>query len=198
MRFIFAILGTALLVAAPAYSADDSAFYAGAGIGTLSLSSDNIPGTGGRSFDGSDFAFKILGGWQMNKYFAFEVEYFDGGSPEDKFNVPEVPGGKVPIKISLDGWTTSVIAMWPFGDQFNVFGKVGAVFWSGDLKARAKYEGEVVYRDSSSDSSTDFAWGLGGTWNFMDNMSVRAEYQQFEISDFNSVDLITASFIYKF
>lgn len=198
MRLIFAIVATALLAAAPAYSADDSAFYAGAGIGTLAMSSDNIPGTGGRDFDGSDFAFKILGGWQMNKYFAFEVEYFDGGSPEDKFNVPKYPDTKVPIKISLDGWTTSVLAMWPFGDSFNVFGKLGAVFWSGDISGKAKYLGDVIYTVKGHDSSTDFAWGLGGTWNITDNMGVRAEYQQFEISDFNSVDLISASFIYKF
>jgi opacity protein-like surface antigen len=87
-----------------------------------------------------------------------------------------------------------------------VFAKLGFVMWDVEGKLKIKgsgtYLGEPVDFSESgsigSESGTDFAWGVGGTWNITDNMGLRAEYQQFEISDFNSVDLASASFIYKF
>ena len=218
MRFIFVFVASALLAASPTMAAEDSGFYVGAGLGNFALSSESIDISEGglevntgRDFDGSDFAFKILGGWQLNKYIAFEGEYFDGGAPDDKFNFSYDDGklvadGGITVEGDTTGWVLSALGIWPFAENFNVFAKLGFVMWSvdGKLKIRGSgtYLGEPVDIHESvsmgSEDGTDFAWGVGGTWNITDNMGVRAEYQQFEISDFNSVDLATASFIYKF
>jgi opacity protein-like surface antigen len=218
MRFIFAFVTGALLAASPAMAAEDSGFYIGAGLGNFALSSEGIDidygdlqVNTGRDFDGSDFAFKILGGWQLNKYIAFEAEYFDGGTPDDKFNFSYDDGevaadGQLTIEADTTGWVLSALGIWPFGESFNVFAKLGFVMWDVEGKLRIKgsgtdLEGPFDFNESASlgsEDGTDFAWGVGGTWNITDNMGLRAEYQQFEISDFNSVDLVTASFIYKF
>ena len=218
MRFIFAFVASALLASAPAFAADDSGFYVGAGLGSFSLQSEAImfdygglEFDTGRDFDGSDFAFKVLGGWQWNKYIAFEVEYFDGGNPEDKFDFsysdPEFEAeGQITIEADTSGWIFSALGIWPLGDSFNLFAKLGFVTWSvdGNLVIKASgtdfgipFEGQESLSLGSEDG-TDFAWGLGGTWNFTDNMGVRAEYQQFELDEFNNVNLASASFIYKF
>jgi opacity protein-like surface antigen len=212
MRFIFAFVTSALLASAPAFAADDSGFYVGAGLGSFSLQSEaislDLEGLEidtGRDFDGSDFAFKVLGGWQWNKYIAFEVEYFDGGNPEDKFDFSYSDSeidfdGQITIEADTSGWIFSALGIWPLGDSFNLFAKLGFVTWSVDGRAVIKVP-DFDYQDSwsiGSEDGTDFAWGLGGTWNFTDNMGVRAEYQQFELDEFNNVNLASASFIYKF
>jgi len=218
MRFIFAFVTGALLAASPAMAAEDSGFYVGAGLGNFALSSEGIDidygdlqVNTGRDFDGSDFAFKILGGWQLNKYIAFEAEYFDGGTPDDSFDFSYDDGkivadGQLTIEADTTGWVLSALGIWPFGESFNVFAKLGFVMWNVDGKLRIKgsgtdIEGPFDINESvslGSEDGTDFAWGVGGTWNITESMGLRAEYQQFEISDFNSVDLATASFIYKF
>jgi len=75
MRFIFAFVTSALLASAPAFAADDSGFYVGAGLGTFSLQSEaislDLEGLEidtGRDFDGSDFAFKILRCWRVRRH----------------------------------------------------------------------------------------------------------------------------------
>jgi opacity protein-like surface antigen len=80
MKFIIATLATALLAASPAFAADDSGFYVGAGIGEFGLELDHSDLI---RFDGSDTAFKVLGGYQLMKYFAVELEYIDAGEAED-------------------------------------------------------------------------------------------------------------------
>jgi len=84
MRFIFAFLATAALAIVPAVSSAQSGPYVGGGVGYFSVD------TGG--FDGSDTAFKLFGGYRMNQYFATELEYIDGGNPDDSgFEVNLVP-----------------------------------------------------------------------------------------------------------
>jgi OOP family OmpA-OmpF porin len=218
MRFIFAFVTGALLAASPAMAAEDSGFYVGAGLGNFALSSEGIDineaglqVNTGRDFDGSDFAFKILGGWQLNKYIAFEAEYFDGGTPDDKFDFSYDDGkfsadGSITLEADTTGWILSGVGIWPLGESFNVFAKLGLVMWNVDGKLRVKGSGvdidgpfDIDERMSlGSEDGTDFAWGIGGTWNITDNMGLRAEYQQFELDEFNNVNLATASFIYKF
>jgi len=212
MRFIIAFVAGTLLAASPAFAAEDSGFYVGAGLGNFSLSSEaiSIDQGGleidtGRDFDGSDFAYKILGGWQWNKYIAFEAEWFDGGKPDDNFDFsysdPEVEfDGQLTIEADTTGWVLSVLGIWPFGDSFNLFAKLGFVMWDVEGRGVIKVPDFDIQESGSlgSESGTDFAWGIGGTWNFMDNMGLRAEYQQFELDDFNTVNLVTGSFIYKF
>ena len=154
MRFIFAFVTSALLASAPAFAADDSGFYVGAGLGSFSLQSEAImfdygglEFDTGRDFDGSDFAFKILGGWQWNKYIAFEVEYFDGGNPDDKFDfsysdVDIEADGQLTIKADTTGWIFSALGIWPLSDSFNLFAKLGFVTWSVD--------GDVVIKASGT------------------------------------------------
>jgi OOP family OmpA-OmpF porin len=206
MKLKFALVAGALLAASPAMAADDSGWYIGAGLGNFALSSENIAFdvngdefNTGRDFDGSDFAFKILGGWQWNQYIAFEGEYFDGGTAEDKFDFNYLgDDGQLTIETDTNGWVFSGLGILPLGESFNVFAKLGFVYWDVEAKGVLKYADIQESASLGSESGTDFAWGIGGTWNMTDNMGLRAEWQVFEISDFNSVDLATASFIYKF
>jgi OOP family OmpA-OmpF porin len=167
MRFIFAFLATATLAIAPAVSSAQSGPYVGGGLGYFSVD------TG--SFDGSDTSWKLFGGYRMNQYFATELEYIDGGSPDDSG-----------FEVSVDGFNLSVLGSWPFNEQFSAFAKLGVFFWDAE------------FRGPGDDSGEDFSWGIGADFNFTDNLTVRGEYQMFEIEDTDSVDLAALSLIYRF
>ena len=167
MRFIFALVAATALVAAPAMAADDAGFYVGAGIGYSSLDVG--------SFSGSDTGFRLLAGYQFMKYFAVEAEYVDGGSPDD--------GG---LKIDLSGFNLSAMGMLPLGEQFDLYAKLGMIWW--DAKAHG----------FGKDSGEDFSWAVGAGYSFTDQFGVRLEYQGFEIEDTDTADLFSIAATWKF
>ncbi len=171
MKFIFATMAAAILAASPALAADDGGFYVGAGVGSFGVD------VGG--FNGSDTGFKVFGGYGFNQYFGVDVEYLDGGTVEDSS-----------VKIDVSGFNASVTGTLPIAEQFQVFAKLGMLFWDADFHAPGL--------GSDSDSGEDFSWGVGAGYDFTDNFGARIEYQGFEIQDTDTVDLISASVVWKF
>jgi OOP family OmpA-OmpF porin len=201
MRFIFAAVAATLLAAGTANAADDSFFYAGAGLGQFTVKTSRNSG----NFDESDTAFRLILGWQMNDYLAFEGEYFDGGTPQKTWKYSN--GDTEKASISPTGEVLSVVGIWPFAEQFNAFAKVGAVFWNFDLKDKYNYAGDGSDHFKTSDSGTDFAWGVGGTWKFSDRMGFVLQYQGFDIGsisnknvhvNLDTTDLISGGLYMKF
>lgn len=170
MKFIFAMLATAVLAASPAMAADDGGFYVGAGVGSFGLDIG--------SFDGSDTGFKVLGGYGFNEYFGLELEYIDGGTIEESG-----------AKIDVSGFVASVMGSYPLTEQFDVYAKLGMLFWDVDFSLGG---------DSGSDSGEDFAWGIGAGYDFTDNFGARLEYQAFKIESDVDGDMISAAVVWKF
>ena len=195
-KTLFAAVATTLLAAAPAFAADDTGFYVGAGVGNFALNSDGI--YEGRDFDGSDTGFKVSGGYQLLNWLAFEVEYIDGGEAEDIFRSPSFPDDRLNLSASVSGFPVSAVGILPIGDQFNVFGKLGFIYWEADGSGKIRNQDGTVAKASFDEDGTDFAWGVGGTWNFTEAFGARIEYQGFEISNFDSVDFASASIIWRF
>lgn len=171
MKFIFAMLATAVLAASPAMAADDGGFYVGAGVGSFGL--DIGP------WSGDDIGFKVLGGYGFNQYFGLELEYLDGGTIED--------GG---LEIDASGFVASVMGTYPVTEQFGVFAKLGMLFW--DVEASIPGEG------SGSESGEDFAWGIGAGYDFTENFGARVEYQAFTFESDVDGDMISAAVVWKF
>lgn len=166
MRLACAALAAATLAFSQVVSADSGPYFGG-GIGYFSLDA------GG--FDASDTAFKAFGGYRANQYFAAELEYIDGGKPED--------GG---LEIDISGWNLSVLGSWPVTEQVDVFAKLGVLFW--DAKARG----------FGDDSGEDFSYGVGVDYKFGENWALRGEYQRFEIEDTDTADLFSFSVFFRF
>lgn len=190
MRFIIAFVAGTLLAASPAFAADDSGFYIGAGIGDGSVTVDIDEAS---DFDGSDTAFKVFGGYKFMKYLGAELEYIDSGDAEDKWSegIEELK-----VTIGFSGFNASAVGILPIGEKFNVFGKLGFIMWDADLRAKFS-AGSFEESESDSDSGTDFSWGVGAGFDFTDNFGVRIEYQAFEIEDADS-DLFSGSVVWMF
>lgn len=169
-KFIFAAVAS-LVLAAPAMAADDGGVYIGAGVGSFGV---DIGG-----FGGDDVGFKVFGGWMFNPYIGAELEYIDGGTAED-----------AGAEIDVSGFNASLRGAYPVTDQFSVFAKVGMLFWDADVDL-----GEF---GSGSDDGEDFSWGVGAGFDFAENLGLTVEYQGFEIEDTDTVDMISASVVWKF
>lgn len=177
------------LISMPALAAEDQGFYAGAGAGQLSVdSSGDIDGTA-FSFDDSDTAFRIFGGWQFNENFGLEAGYVDGGSASETFNIA---GTDVDVDIDVTGFDLMLRGVLPMGESFFAFAQAGVIFWDADFKASA-----LGTSESDSDSGEDLAYGAGIGFNFGENAGVRAEYVLYDISDAD-VDAIFGSIFWKF
>jgi opacity protein-like surface antigen len=200
MRFLFALIAASAFAISPAL-ADDNGFYVGAGFGDASVEVDT--GSGVSDFDGSDTAFKVLGGYNFNKYIGAELEYIDGGEAEDQWQKSVTPSVRTKlanglrVKIGFTGWNASLLGKLPFGEQFDVFAKVGAIMWDADFEEELVVDSAVVDRLRATDDGTDFSWGVGGSWYFLENFGARIEYQGFEIEDADAT-LISASVLWLF
>lgn len=142
-------LAAALAMAGPAAAQ----FYIGATIGQAEFK-EGCLGTG--ECDDADTAWRILGGYQFNKFFAGELGYYDFG---------EASSGTA--KLEAEAFELVAVGSLYLTDRFSVYGKLGG--YQGTLK------GGGVDEDS-----TDLTYGIGARWDFTKRLGVRAEWQRYE------------------
>jgi opacity protein-like surface antigen len=63
-------------------------------------------------------------------------------------------------------------------EQFRLFGKIGFARLDNELTVTLPQFGAA----DDSESSTEFAWGLGVTYMFNKNLGIRGEYENFKWS----------------
>ena len=164
----FAVLGvaSAMLVAAPAF-AQDQGWYAGLHLGQAKAK-DACDGIGGGvSCDDKDTAFRILGGYQLNKNFAVELGYTDAGEVS-------ASAGGFNASIEAKLWELVAVGSWPFTPNLSGYGKLG--LYRGDTDFSTNIPGA----SNASETNTDLTYGIGLRWDFNRNLGVRAEYQIYQ------------------
>lgn len=194
-KYAIAALAALGLVSLPVQAAEDSGFYVGAGLGISSVETDAIEifEDVEYDFDDSGTAWKIFGGWRLNKYVSFELDYVDLGTVEDDFTLEldnEIPAPSpdsgptelyVKTEIGVTAWVPYVVLTYPIG-MFEVSGKLGYAFWDADFDVYAT-DGFDSFSEGDSDSDEDFAWGVGAGVTLLDNLNVKVEYEAIEVSD---------------
>ena len=142
-------LATGLTMAAPAAAQ----LYLGATVGQAEYK-EGCLGTG--ECDDEDNAWRILGGFQFNKFFAVEVGYYDFG---------EASSGAATLE--AEAFELVGVGSFHFTDRLSLYGKLGA--YQGTL------EGLGVDEDT-----TDLTYGIGLRWDFTKRLGVRGEWQRYE------------------
>ena len=159
--------------------AADNGIYLGASIGQSGVQADNV-GFDGSDFDSSSTGFKAIGGWRFIDWFAVELNYVDLGTGDDR-----VDGEK--FEIDASGVSLSAVGFLPVG-PVDLFARVGAINWDADLTSDL---GRI------SDDGTDFTWGVGAQFRVW-SLSLRAEYEQFDITDADTVDMVSLGVTWTF
>lgn len=137
------------------------AFYAGGTLGS-STNSEFCNQLGPTCIDQRG-TWRILGGYQFNRYFAVEAGFHNLGVSRD--DDPAAPRSARATAAEFVG-----ILSIPVGRDFAVYGKAGAY--------RGKLNGSVT-GVTFKESNTDVTYGLGLQWNYFEPVSLRAELQRY-------------------
>lgn len=141
-----------------------SSVYVGGSIGQ-SMMDDQCDGVAaGVSCDDKDMAWRLLGGYQINRNFAVELGYHNLGEAKASF-------GGVEAKVKMSVWELVGVGMLPLGNQFSAYGKLGLTYGTA--------EGNTNFGASADESGTGFTWGLGGQFDVSRNLGLRLEFQHY-------------------
>lgn len=166
----------ALAVAGSAAAQSLGSAYVGATIGQAELK-DACSGVAG--CDEKDTAWRILGGYQFNRYFAAELGYHNLGEAS-------APAGKT----EATAWELVGLARYPLTNEFSVYGKLGG------------YRGELE-GPSAKETNTDLTYGVGLQYDFLKNVGVRGEWQRYNKMGGGAlvetdVDVLSVGVVYRF
>ena len=184
------VLVLGLAAAAPA-AAQDSGLYLGASLGT-GKSKNTCEGIAGNC-DDTDTAYKLFGGYQINRNLAWEVGYGYLGDVTASGTFAGVP---LDFEVTNKALDFSGIVTLPVNERFAVFGRLGI------------YRSQVELRGNlgtlqGGDHNTSFTWGLGMRFDLGRAFAVRAEWQHYpniggDNAGVDDMDLLTLGLVMRF
>ena len=213
------------IAAAPAIAKEPAlGFYVGAGAGVSSFRGDYASqvdqayaGTGftvdaATVTDDRDTAWKAYAGWRFHPYGAIEAAWLDFGEARTHYaiGVPNIGAATRDGRYRLSGAEVSALGIVPLGDRATVYAKAGALF------SQLKYDESGLNQFgepgsfSHTNRETKFLWGLGGSFELVDSLAVRVEWQRaedigerFALTDsgngrFEHVDMATIALQWRF
>lgn len=169
-----AILATALLLASTATMAADNGIYIGASLGDANIDIDQ----GFAQVDSDDTGFKFIAGIRPLDWFGVEASYVNFGEAEDG-----------PLAANTDGISAFGVFFIPAG-PIDVFVKGGLISFNNTVELDGFGD---IYREDG----TDLAYGAGVQFRLL-SLSVRAEYEKFDIDDVEDANMISIGVTYTF
>lgn len=138
-------------------------------------------------YDEGDFdnptAFELKLGSRFHKNFAVEISYLHFGDADYD--------GTPSWQISTDSITIAGVALLPVTDVLDLYVKVGAHKWDGQLRE----EGVVKVED---DSSTDKFYGVGINYRVEQSIELGASYSEYETDNADiNLPAININYIFK-
>jgi OOP family OmpA-OmpF porin len=194
---LLAAAGMAVSAASMAQSRPaDAGWYVGVSVGQSQQADtcEGIPGC-----DDKDTAFKVFGGYQVNRNFAIEGGYTDLG--KTNINVSG-PGGNLSANIKANAWEVVGVGILPVADRFALLGKIG--LYRGEVEGTGS--GVVLgipISLSGKDTNTDLTFGVGAKFDITRNFAVRGEWQRYssmggsEVVE-TDVDVLSVGVTFKF
>jgi opacity protein-like surface antigen len=155
-------LATAAL-ALPA-AAQDAGFYLGASVGGSKTGNSCNGMPAGISCDDKTNTWKLLGGYQFNRYVAAELGY------SDRLAKVSSSGLGLTEDIKVSALELVAIPSYPIGD-FSILGKLGVY--------AARTEDNTNFAGNVSESNSNVTFGAGVGYRFHRNFSARLEWQRY-------------------
>ena len=178
-RLLAATAVLATMAAFPALAVDNG-IYLGGSVGQSGVDIDDI-GFDDGDFSGDATAFKVIAGWRFLDWLSIEGNYVDLGSADERVD------GDL-FEVDASGLSVSAVGFLPIG-PVDLFARVGVINWDADISIEGL--GEV------GDDGTDLTYGVGAQFRVW-GLSLRAEYEQFDIDDVDTVDLISLGVTWTF
>ena len=193
-KHIAAILLLAAAVS-PALADNPSGPYVGGGYGRFNLHVHNFSDVGQAAdtiADSNDNAWKLFAGWRLNPYVALEAAYINLGNPGEKF---VATGANGTYNVKVTGFAPTVIGTLPLG-PVEIFAKAGYYFYDVKLNVNVQSLGSAGVE--SSHSRSDFLYGAGAGFTFIEHLHVRGEYERIDISNYKNSDALWLTAAWRF
>ncbi len=166
------LAATLLISSASSTTIASPGVYFGVGLGDAKLNETGIDDEMGK---------KLFAGYQVNRFFAVEAGYTDFGS----YN-----SSSLGFSSDLDGLEINLLASYPIGPRFSVFGKLG--FWEWD------YEVEDSNGAAISDrGGHNLVHGAGLDFKLNRRFKVRGSWDEYRVDD-GIANFINLNVLYTF
>ena len=196
------------IVTSPCVVADDSGWYIGGNLGEAKARIDderiaaNLRGAGltatSISNDEREFGYKLLGGFQFNRYFALEGGYFDFG--EFGFTATTSPPGTLSGDMELNGWNLDAVGILPLNENWSAFGRFGVN--NAEASSSFSATGSVSAPPNRTERNSNYKFGLGLQYDFTEFLGLRLEAERYRIADSvgndADVDFFSLGLVYRF
>lgn len=188
-----AALATLSLAAVPAFAQQQdevSGWYLGGGVGQFNAQIDDVDQVDNTvdKWDEDDTAYKVFGGYRLNRFLGVEVDYINLGKPSGRV----VPGFNVDQ--SVDGFAPYVVGTIPLGPYFEVYGRLGYYFYDANMRQRSDLNGDVQFDEESQ----DLVWGGGIGTNIGEKLNLRLEYERFDLNRVDDADALWLTAAWRF
>ena len=168
-----------LLTALTVTGSANAAWYVGGTYGVTSYEDlcDSVSGEAGATCDDSPDGYKIFGGLRVNPNLAFEASYMDMGEATASSSISS-------RTLGVTGLNFSVLGIKPLSKSFELFGKLGLMFWEAESKVTGTGPGAASSSVTVNDSDINF--GFGATYNVNETFGLRAEFERFHNISYES------------
>lgn len=150
--------------------------------------------------DNKHLAYKLFGGYQLNKNFALEAGYFDLG--QFGYTQTTSPAGTRTGKIKLKGLNLDLLGILPLNDQYSLFGRVGMNYAQAKDEFASTGAAPAPAAASPSKNSLNYKLGVGVQYDFTKAFGLRAEAERFRINDAigntGDVNFLSLGLVYRF
>lgn len=128
-----------------------------------------------------DIGFKFAAGYALSKNFAIEGGWAHTSASDSAYDME--------AELAVNSLYAAAVASIPVGEAFSLHGKLGVSL--NLMKVEFSAPGFSI---SDSDNEADLMYGFGGAYKFNSNVSLIAEYEQFE----DDIGLLSAGLRYNF
>ena len=155
-------------------------WYVGASFLDTSAEFDSAGGT----FDPSSDGWKLMVGYDINKYCGIEGTYYDMGDMEDTNSVGT-------LDANIEAFDVSFRGMLPVGKLFRFTGKLG--FSSIDIETQTT--GTLLSVDVDG-TSWEFMYGIGAEVDLGKRFAIRADWEAWDVE--GSLDAVSIGGYFRF
>ena len=158
------LIAMAMIAVALPAAAQEQGFYIGASVGNSKTGDSCNNLAAGISCDDKTTTWKLLGGYQFNRYIAAELGY------SDSLAKVATSGGGLSEDIKVSALELVAVPAYPIGD-FSIFGKLGVY--------AARTEDKTNFAGDLSESNSNVTFGAGVGYRIHRNFSARLEWQRY-------------------
>lgn len=132
------------------------------------------------SLDDDDRAWRVLGGYRLNPYFAVEGGYVDLGEIKSSSRVTGANPGTIKTTLESDAVFLTALGGYPVTESLFAYGKLGLLRWDSEAKSTADLlSGTATAR--ADDDDIDLTYGVGVNLRVSERFAVRLDWDRYQL-----------------